>query len=76
MMSWFVDRYGEEYDRMVTPKWIGGVIRGRLNLKTHKSHGVFVIPTEERPKLTWLFEKYGIAERKTDVLRPDVSRAA
>ena len=21
--SWFVDRYGEEYDRKVTTKWIG-----------------------------------------------------
>ena len=60
--SWFVDRYGDEYDRRITAKWIGSVIRGRLNLKTHKSHGVFVISTEEHPKLTWLFEKYGIIE--------------
>ena len=63
--SWFVDRFGDEYDRKVTPKWIGSVIRSRLHLRTHKSHGVFVIPMEERPKLAWLFEKYGIAEDET-----------
>ena len=63
--SWFVDRYGDEYDRRITPKWMGHILRVRLNLKTHKSHGVFVIPIEERPKLTWLFEKYGIVEGGT-----------
>ena len=60
--SWFLDRYGDEYDRKVTPKWIGSVIRTRLHLRTQKSHGVFVIPIEERPKLKWLFEKYGITD--------------
>ena len=60
--SWFLDRYGDEYDRKITPKWIGSVIRSRLHLKTRKSHGVFVIPIEERPKLVWLFEKYGLTE--------------
>ena len=60
--SWFMDRYGDEYDRRVTPKWIGSVIRSRLHLKTRKSHGVFVIPIEERPKLKWLFEKYGLTD--------------
>ena len=60
--SWFIDRYGDDYDRRITAKWMGHIIRARLSLKTHKSHGVFVIPIEERPKLTWLFEKYGVIE--------------
>jgi len=58
--SWFVDRHGEEYDRKVTAKWIGGIIRKKLQLKTQKSHGVFVIPPSEKPKLARLYEKYGI----------------
>jgi hypothetical protein len=58
--SWFVDRHGEEYDRKVTAKWIGGIIRKKLQLKTQKSHGVFVIPVSEKPKLERLYEKYGI----------------
>lgn len=59
--SWFADRHAEEYERKITPKWIGKVIRQRLQLKTQKSHGVFVIPVSERTKLTRLYEKYGLA---------------
>jgi hypothetical protein len=58
--SWFVDRHGEEYERRVTAKWIGSTIRKKLHLKTQKSHGVFVIPFSEKPKLERLYERYGI----------------
>jgi len=58
----FAERHQEEYDRKVTPKWIGNLIRRRLNLRTHKSNGVFVIPPEEQPKLAYLYEKYGISK--------------
>jgi hypothetical protein len=37
IMSWFVDRHGMDYERKVTSKWIGTIIRKRLNLKTQKS---------------------------------------
>jgi hypothetical protein len=58
--SWFVDRYGEDYERKITTKWIGSILRKRLTLRTQKSHGVFVIPPSEEPKLARLFEKYGV----------------
>lgn len=58
---WFEDRHGEDYERKITTKWIGAVIRKKLYLKTQKSHGVYVIPQSELPKLDRLFEKYGIA---------------
>lgn len=63
--SWFVDRYGEDYDRKVTPKWIGYVIRRKLHLKTYKSNGVFIIPISEAPKLGQLYEKYGITLKES-----------
>ena len=56
----FTERHQEEYERKITPKWIGNLIRRRLNLRTHKSNGVFVIPPEEQAKLAYLYEKYGI----------------
>ncbi len=68
--SWFVDRYGEEYERKITAKWIGSIIRKRLQLRTQKSHGVFVIPLTEEPKLARLFEKYGI-----DIKEPEADDA-
>ncbi|MCG8604620.1 hypothetical protein MJD09_06410 [bacterium] len=59
--TWFQDRFGDEHFDKVTPKWMGGIIRNHLQLKTRKSHGVYIIPPEEAHKLTVLFEKYGLA---------------
>jgi len=64
--SWFVDRHGMDYDRRITTKWIGGVIRKRLHLRTKKSDGVYVIPLDEDLKLRMLYEKYGIGTKEED----------
>ena len=58
--DWFTDRYGDEYQRKITTKWIGFVIRSKLNLKTAKSNGNYIIPPSEEPKLRILLEKYGL----------------
>lgn len=59
----FTETYGAEYERPVTPKWIGGIIRRKLRLKTHKSgHGVYVVSPDEIPKLKRLYERYGIEQ--------------
>ncbi|MBU6400345.1 MAG: hypothetical protein KGS61_08505 [Verrucomicrobia bacterium] len=58
--SRFTDLYADQYERKITNKWIGGVIRRRLHLHTHKSHGVFIIPESEHPKLDLLYARYGI----------------
>lgn len=56
----FAERYGEEYERKITNKWIGWTIRKKLGLKPQKSQGTFVIPIEEMPALRRLFEKFGV----------------
>jgi hypothetical protein len=64
----FLSRYGEEYGGRLTPRWIGGVLRRRLGLHTQKSHGTFLVPPSELPKLAHLAEKYGVTlpeERET-----------
>jgi hypothetical protein len=48
----FTERYADEYDRKITPKWIGNIVRRNLQLKTQKSHGVFVLVPQEKAKLT------------------------
>lgn len=63
----FSERYGEEYGGKVTPRWIGTIIRKRLNLKPRKSGGVFVVPVSEYPKLRHLFERYGLGEDVGDI---------
>lgn len=59
--SVFTERFGSDYERKITPKWIGSIIRKKLHLTTQKSHGVFLIPFAEKPKLDRLYERYGIA---------------
>lgn len=58
--SWFLDRHGMDYERKITTKWIGNIIRKKLGLKTHKSDGVYVIHFSQKAKLDRLYEKYGI----------------
>ncbi len=55
-----IERYGAEYDRPITNRWVGGILRKRLNLQTYKSHGVYVVPTTERTKVELLCGRYGI----------------
>jgi hypothetical protein len=64
--SWFIDLHGDGYERKITTKWIGSLIRKRLNLQTQKSHGVFIIPLSEKPKLDRLYEKYGVGAKEAD----------
>ena len=60
--------YGKDYGRPATPKWMGGVIRKRLNLKTHKSHGIFVVGPAEQATLKPLYERYGVTDEDVGVL--------
>jgi len=61
----FSERHGQEYERKITPKWVGYILRAKLSLKTRKSDGVFVIPPEEQPKLSRLYERYGLVSDQT-----------
>jgi hypothetical protein len=64
--SWFVDRHGDDFERKITPRWIGNIIRKKLSLKTKKSNGNFVIPLSEAPVLARLYEKYGVGAQEAD----------
>lgn len=68
--SWLTDRYGDDYDRRITPRWVGSVLRRRLLLKTQKSRGTYVIPPYEQQKLNLLFERYGITDKEEEGEEP------
>ena len=61
----FVGRFGHEYERPVTNRFIGGILRKRLRLQTYKSHGVYVVPATEKQKVEQLCIRYGVIERNT-----------
>src|SRR5215467_13879635 len=65
--SWFVDRHGMDYERKVSSKWIGTIIRKRLNLKTQRTRDGYVILPSELSKLERLYERYGISSKEDQV---------
>jgi hypothetical protein len=69
----FIERHGTDYERKISNKWIGNIVRKKLNLKTQKSHGVFIIPLTEQPKLDRLYEKYGITLEEANHPAPEES---
>src|SRR2546427_624261 len=56
----FISQHGEDFERKITPHWIGQVIRRKLQLKTERRREGYVIAASEGAKLARLFEKYGI----------------
>ncbi len=70
--SRYVEAHAEEIDRKITPKWVGGIIRRRLGLKTIRRSGTYLIPASEAPRLKQLFEKYGL-EPEPDAAEPEES---
>lgn len=63
----FADRHAAEYEYVVTPRWIGSVLRRKLMLTPQKRGGTFVIPASEHPKLARLFEKYSVPSEPQDI---------
>ena len=55
-----IERYDAEYERPITNRWVGGILRRRLNLRTYKSHGIYVVPATERAKIEALCVRYGV----------------
>lgn len=71
----FTDLYAEEYKHKITPKWVGYIVGKRLRIKAQKSHGSFVVPESERPKIQLLFQKYGLVEAPKGATDTDSSLA-
>jgi hypothetical protein len=63
----FIARHGEDFERKITPHWVGYVIRRKLGLKTEKRHGSYMVAASEGPKLPRLFEKYGVTPDSEDL---------
>src|SRR5262249_22676144 len=60
IVSWFTERHADEYERKITPKWVGWIVRKRLHLQTVRRNGGFGIADEELASLPILFDRYGV----------------
>jgi hypothetical protein len=57
----FVAAYGSEYERPITNRWIGSVLR-RLGIVLYKSNGVFVVVPGQAENIVALCERYGVGD--------------
>jgi hypothetical protein len=60
----FRARHSADYDRPITNKMIGNVIRTRLRLMTYKTNGIYVIPMTEAIKISQMAIRFGILGAK------------
>lgn len=57
-----IERYGRDYDRPITNRYVGSLLRTRLGLKTYKSHGVYMVAIDPE-RLNVLCNRYGSARK-------------
>lgn len=56
----FTLKYRDRYTRRITPKWIGYLIRSKLNLATRKANGVYIIAEGQQERLSRLLYTYDV----------------
>ncbi|GMV90920.1 MAG: hypothetical protein AMXMBFR82_06980 [Candidatus Hydrogenedentota bacterium] len=56
----FANLHEAEYQRKITPRWIGWLIRQRLGFSTNKTNGTFVVSNLDPEVLERLEAKYGL----------------
>lgn len=61
----FAERYGADYERPVTNRYMGSLLRNRLGFQTYKSHGIYLVATDNDRVLS-LSKRYGITRRPND----------
>lgn len=56
----FNARHSGDYNRFLSNKAVGTVLRKRLRLATQKSRGIYVVPASELPKIDVLAKRFGV----------------
>ena len=72
----FLRRHGREYERRVTPHWIGSIVRRRLGLRPTRTWGQFVLRPEDVVQLAGLYKRYGLADEKPETTVEEKIQAA
>jgi hypothetical protein len=60
--SLLAKKVGHNAETTITPRYVGHLVRKRLHLSTHKSHGTYVIPVSERDKVFVLAKRFGVLD--------------
>ena len=60
----FTDRFSADYDRPITNRFIGGVLRNRLGLPLYKTNGVIAVSLKDQSRVEQLLTRYGIGNNE------------
>lgn len=60
--SRFRQRFGDEYDRPISPRYVGYLLRRRLRLRTDRHRGLFTLHRGERGRVASLRKSYGSSD--------------
>jgi len=52
--------HGADHRRPITPRYVGSLLRPRLNLLLYKSNGVYVVPSYRMAEVRELCQRYGV----------------
>lgn len=55
-----VASHRHEYERKITPRWIGYIVRKKLHLRTYRRSGVYIIGNDNKSTLNYYYQKYGL----------------
>lgn len=58
----FAERFGADYERPITPRFLGGVLRNRLGLPLYKTNGVIAVSLKDRARVGALLARYGVGD--------------
>jgi hypothetical protein len=59
----FASRFCGDFDRPITIRGVGNIVRRRLRLLTYKRNGIYVIPASEKSKVDELCIRHGVVQR-------------
>ncbi|WP_374652282.1 hypothetical protein [Dongia sp.] len=65
LSSKMAERFAARYERPITARWVGNLLRRKLRIMTWKMHGIYVVPRSEMAKLQLLWERYGIGDARS-----------
>lgn len=56
----FIEKYGADFERPITSRYVGALLRKRLHISPYKTHGTYVIAVSELDKVRVLCARFGI----------------
>ena len=52
--------FSEQCDKKITPKWIGWIVRKKLNLRTHRTKSGYLVAENQKEKIRQFIQRYGL----------------